>query len=101
MFQYAFSKEYMLRNNNKDIASEFILEYLPKLNYVSFASNKPANKDAIKDLYLLKNFNKFILSNSTLHCWGACLLENLNIVITGDANIKNGIAPKDWILQNV
>jgi hypothetical protein len=84
--------------NDKKKAKKFINEYLPNLRNIKYISDKPNNKDAVQDLFLLTKCSNFILSPSTLHWWGAYLSENTNICIAGDSKIKKDITPEKWIL---
>lgn len=61
---------------------------------VSFASEKDPDVGAIQDLYLMTQCQHYILSNSTLHWWGAWLNSGTNNTVIAPAE---GWAGKDTL----
>lgn len=66
---------------------------------VSFASEKDPDTGAIQDLYLMSQCRHYIISNSTLHWWGAWLnFDAKNIVIAPMSGWpSNDILHNQWL----
>lgn len=68
---------------------------------ISYASAKDPDTGAIQDLYLMTQCQHYIISNSTLHWWGAWLNPSPDkIVITPDKGWSTSdMLPSNWIRQ--
>ena len=58
---------------------------------IRFAEPKEGERGTIEDLYLMKSFNHFIISNSSYYWWGTWLSKNETKIV---------IAPQNWISPN-
>ncbi|MCA1979097.1 MAG: alpha-1,2-fucosyltransferase [Thiobacillus sp.] len=65
---------------------------------ITFASPKDADTGAIQDLYLMSRCRHFILSNSTLHWWGAWLgaSDGACVVAPAAGWVGRDTLPTDW-----
>lgn len=65
---------------------------------VSFATKKDPHAGAIQDLYLMTHCRHFIISNSTLHWWGAWLKPDTNTRVIAPAAGWPGkdVLPDTW-----
>lgn len=68
----------------------------------TFAQEKDAYTGAIQDLFLMTQCRHYILSNSTLHWWGAWLNPSPDkiVVAPGKGWSNKDILPANWIRQD-
>lgn len=68
---------------------------------VTFASEKDAHEGVIQDLYLMTQCRNYILSNSSLHWWGAWLNDSAEKIVIAPAKgwPNSDILPDDWTLH--
>jgi hypothetical protein len=72
-------------------------DHLHSLYPITFATTKDPNIGAIQDLYLMSQCKAFIISNSTLHWWGAWLNASSPIVIAPSEGWHNrDCLQKSW-----
>lgn len=66
---------------------------------ITFIQEKDPQVGAVIDLWLMTLCRHYILSNSTLHWWGAWLIQNPNkkVIAPRDGWANNDILPPDWI----
>jgi len=66
---------------------------------VSFASEKDPDVGAIQDLYLMTQCQHYILSNSTLHWWGAWLNSSTcnTVIAPSEGWTSKDTLPGTWL----